>query len=164
MLSSRTRARLRPAGAGLLTAALVTSMAVTTGLAQPAWAAPAAAPAAAAPSSTVAEPTEFADDIDKIEAARVLGINPGVDMLVLNDQAFVLSLWRQARDGTFVKAEALRAYDSTDSDAAYAFIKTGIFAAAADDAQAEIAAAHAKALRRSVAVIVQLDPADTALI
>jgi len=124
----------------------------------------AADPAAAVAASSVADPTEFATDEDKVEAARVLGINPGIDMLVLNDQEFVLSLWRQARDGSFVKAEALRAYDTTDPRAAYAFIKTGIFGAAADDAQAEIAAERAKALRRSVAVTVGLDPADTALI
>jgi hypothetical protein len=94
----------------------------------------------------------------------VLGINPGIDMLVLNDQEYVLSLWRQARTDSFVKAEALRAYDTTDPQAAYTFIKTGIFAAAADDAQAEITAERAKALRRSAAVTVGLDPADTALI
>jgi hypothetical protein len=148
--------------AGLLIAGLVTTATVSTVATAPAWSAPVSA--AAAPASTLADPTELATDEDKVEAARVLGINPGIDMLVLNDQEFVLSLWRQARAGSFVKAEALRAFDTTDSNAAYAFIKTGVFAAAADDAQAEIVAEHAKALRRSVAVTVQLDPADTELI
>jgi len=133
----------------------------SVGAAVPAYAAD---PAAAAAASSVADPTEFATDEDKVEAARVLGINPGIEMLVLNDQEFVLSLWRQARADSFVKAEALRAYDTTDPQAAYAFIKTGVFAAAADDARAEIAAERAKALRRSVAVTVGLDPAETALI
>jgi hypothetical protein len=147
----------------LLVAGLAATVLVSVGVSAPVRAAePGVAAAAAA--AVVADPTELADDIDKVEAARVLGINPGEDMLVLNDQEFVLSLWRQAREGTFVKAEALRAYDTTDSNAAYAFIKTGIFAAAADDARAEIAASRAKALRQSVAVIVGLDPSDIALI
>jgi hypothetical protein len=151
----------------VLAAGLALTIAVT-GSVQPAWAAPqpSAARAAAAPSAAalVADPTELATDEDKVEAARVLGINPGIDMLVLNDQEYVLSLWRQAREGSYVKNDALRAYDTTDSAAAYAFIKTGIFAAAALDAQDEIAASRAKALRRSVAVTVGLDPAETALI
>ena len=117
MSAPRNRLRLRSAGAGLLIAGLVTTMAVSTAGTVPAWAAPAAA---AAQSSVVADPTELATDEDKVEAARVLGINPGIDMLVLNDQEFVLSLWRQARDGSFVKAAALRAYDTVDSAAAYA--------------------------------------------
>jgi hypothetical protein len=149
-------------GIGVLVAGLAATVMVSVGVPAPGWAAEPTASAAAA--SLVAEPTELATDEDKVEAARVLGINPGIDMLVLNDQEFVLSLWRQAKDGSFVKAEALRAYDTTDSDAAYAFIKTGVFLAAADDAQAEIAEARAKALRRSVAVTVGLDAADTALI
>jgi hypothetical protein len=162
--SSRTRARRRPAGIGLLIAGLIT-VTVSTTAAPAAWASPVAAvPVVAAAESTLADPTFRATDEDKVAATRVLGINPGIDMLVLNDQEFVLALWREAKPDTFVKAEALRAYDTTDSDAAYAFITTGIFVAAADDARAEIAAAHAKALRRSVAVTVGLDPADTALI
>jgi hypothetical protein len=146
--------------AHLLIAGLAATALLTAGLTTPGYA---AGPAAAA-AAVVANPTTLADDDDKVEAARVLGINPGIDMLVLNDQEFVLSIWRQARAGSFVKAEALRAYDSTVTTAAYTFIKTGIFAAAADDAQAEIAAERAKAQRRSVAVTVGLDPADTALI
>jgi hypothetical protein len=150
------------AGVRLLVAGLAAAVLVSVGVPAPAWA---AAPAqAAAAASSVEEPTNLATDEDKVEAARVLGINAGMDMLVLNDQAFVLSIWRQAKTDSFVKAEALRAYDSADTAAAYAFIKTGIFTAAADDAQAEIAAERAKALRRSVAVTVGLDPRETALI
>jgi hypothetical protein len=131
----------------------------------PATAGQAAAPVLGAPVMTVvAEPTELATDEDKVEAARVLGINAGVDLLVLNDQDFTLAIWRLAKAGSAVKAEALRVYDDEDAGAAYAFIKTGIFAAAADDAQAEILAEQAKARRRSVAVTVGLDPRDTVLI
>jgi hypothetical protein len=161
VFSSRTSARLRPTGAGLLAVGLVTTTILSTVVAQPAAAAPVFT---AAQSSALADPTQLATPSDKFAAATVLGINPDVDMMVLNDQEFVLALWRQARDGSFIKAEALRAYDTTDSGAAYAFITTGIYAAADDDAQAEITAAHARALRRSVAVIVGLDPADTGLI
>jgi hypothetical protein len=154
----------RPVGLGVLIAGLAVTTIVSTGAFQPAWAAAPGAAAAAAAATTVAEPTNLATDEDKVEAARVLGINPGIDLLVLNDQEFVLAIWRNAKDDSFVKAAALRAYDTTDRNAAYAFIRTGIFAAAADDAQAEVIAAHAKALRRSVAVTVGLDPSDTALI
>jgi hypothetical protein len=146
-------------GAHLLLAGLMATAVWTTTLTTPAYANESTVAAA-----VVAEPTTRATPDDKFRAAAVLGINADADMLILNDQDFVLSLWRQARSGSFVKAEALRAYDSTDPDAAYAFIRTGIIAAAADDAQAEIAAERAKALRRSVAVTVQLDPAETALI
>ncbi|MBM0230768.1 hypothetical protein JNW91_02065 [Micromonospora sp. STR1_7] len=138
---------------------------VTTATGQPGWAAVPSTTTAAAPSnSLVADPTNLATDEDKVAAARVLGINPGMEMLVLNDQEFVFSIWRQALDGSFVKAGALRTYESEDPNAAYTFITTGIFAASADDAQAEISAERAKALRRSVAVTVGLDPSDTALI
>ena len=116
MISSGSNAGgYRRAGPGLLVAGLTATVLMSVGVPGPVWAAEAAAPAGAA--AVVAEPTELATDEDKVEAARVLGINPGIDMLVLNDQDLVLSLWRQARDGSFVKAEALRAYDTTDSDA-----------------------------------------------
>jgi hypothetical protein len=150
----------------LTTGVLAAGLALTVGLsgaaAAPAWAA-GPAPTAAA-SALVADPTNLATDEDKVKAAGALGINPGVDMLVLNDQEFVLSLWRQAKDGSFIKAAALRAYDTSEPSAAYDFITTGIFAAAAVDAQAEIAEAQARAVRRSVAVTVGLDPSDTELI
>ena len=147
---------------GVLAAGLALAVGLSGAAAAPAWAA-APAPSAAA-AALVADPTNLATDEDKVKAAGALGINPGVDMLVLNDQDFVLSLWRQARDGSFVKAAALRAYDTSEPRAAYDFITTGVFAAAAVDAQAEIAEAQARALRRSVAVTVGLDPSDTELI
>ncbi|MFI7596712.1 hypothetical protein [Actinoplanes sp. NPDC049681] len=108
--------------------------------------------------------TNRATDEEKVKAAGAIGVNPGMDMLVLDDQAFVLALWRQAKKDSFVQAEALRAYDTDDADAAYEFITSGVFTAAGDDARAEIAEAQAQALRRSVAVIVKLDPSDTKLI
>ncbi|GAB1643680.1 FG-GAP repeat domain-containing protein [Krasilnikovia sp. MM14-A1259] len=150
------------AGAKAATAGVTAALAAVF----PATAGMAATPAAGAQAgaAAVAEPTNRADDVDKVKAAGVLGINPDSGMLGYNDQQFVLALWRAAKDGTFVKAAALRAYTDEDSDAAYAFIKTGIFAAEADDAQVEIAAEKAKAVRRSVAVTVGLDPKDTALI
>ncbi|RKN48478.1 VCBS repeat-containing protein [Micromonospora endolithica] len=148
-----------------MVAGLTTVVMLTTVAGQPAWAqSPSTTSAVTASNSLVADPTNLATDEDKVAAARVLGINPGIDMLVLNDQEFVFSIWRQARDGSFVKAGALRTYESDDPNAAYAFITVGIFAASADDAQAEIIAERAKALRRSVAVTVGLDPSDTALI
>jgi hypothetical protein len=146
----------------MLAAGLALTVSLSGGAAAPAWAAGAALPAAA--STLVADPTNRATDEDKVKAADALGINPGSDMLVLNDQDFVLSLWRQAKDGSFVKAAALRAYDTSEPDAAYEFIKAGIFSAAQVDAQVEIAEARARAVRRSVAVTVGLDPSDTALI
>ncbi|WP_433650286.1 FG-GAP repeat domain-containing protein [Micromonospora zamorensis] len=156
---------LSRADLAVLVAGLTTTVVLTTATGQPAWATGQSTTTTVTASTTlVADPTNLATDEEKVAAARVLGINPGIDMLVLNDQEFVFSIWRQARDGSFVKAEALRTYASDDSNAAYAFITTGIFAASADDAQAEIAAERAKALRRSVAVTVGLDPSDTALI
>jgi hypothetical protein len=145
----------------MLIAGLAAVVVGSAGAAVPSYA---AEPAGAATASTVADPTELADDEDKVEAARVLGINPGIDLLVLNDQEFVFAIWRLAEAGSYVKAEALRSYDDADPRAAYTFIKTGIFAAAADDARVEIVAEQAKALRRSVAVTVGLDPAETQLI
>jgi hypothetical protein len=153
--------RLPRAGAGLLAAVLAAGLVSVY---------PSAPGLAAAPSvraavpSVVAEPTNLADAEQKVKAAGVLGINAGVDLLVLDDQAFVLAMWRAAGAGTHVKAAALRTYEDNAADAAYVFITAGIFAAAQDDALAEIAAEHAKARRRSVAVTVGLDPRETALI
>jgi hypothetical protein len=147
-------------GVGVLIAGLATTVALSTGTAVPARA---AEPAAAA-ASVVADPTNLATDEDKVRAAAALGLNPGIDLLVLDDQAFVLAMWRAAEADSFVKAAALRAWESDETEAAYRFIVTGIFVAANDDARAEIVAEQAKALRRSVAVIVGLDPRDTALI
>ncbi|GAB1646220.1 hypothetical protein KRMM14A1259_66430 [Krasilnikovia sp. MM14-A1259] len=152
--------RVAARAAGRLVAAFAATAVLSAGFALPAFADPPVAVAA----SSIAEPTNKASDEDKVKAAGELGINPGVDMLVLNDQEFVLALWRAARADTFVKVGALRAYDDADPDAAYTFITKGIFTAAVDDAQIEIAAERAKALRRSVAVTVGLDPKDTALI
>ncbi|OJF11524.1 FG-GAP repeat domain-containing protein [Couchioplanes caeruleus] len=155
----------RRSAVGLAAVGLVTTL-MASGTGQPALAAatPVTASITTAVSALFADPTNRATEDEKIKAAGALGLNPGVDMLVLDDQAFVLSLWRQAKDGSFVKAEALRAYDTADADAAYEFITAGVFTAAADDARAEIAEANARALRRSVAVIVKLDPADTTLV
>jgi hypothetical protein len=148
--------------AGLLATGLALTVSMSAWTAAPAWAADPAPSATAA--ALLADPTNLAKPEDKVEAAGAIGINPGVDMLVLNDQDFVFSLWRQARDGSYVKAEALRAYDTSEPNAAYDFIMTGIFAAAAVDAQAEVAESRARAVRRSVAVTVGLDASDTALI
>jgi hypothetical protein len=146
---------------GMLIAGIATTMVLSTSVATPAWAAePAGSPAA----SSVSDPTNLASPEEKVKAAAAIGINPGVDMLVLDDQAFVLALWRAAKPGSYVKAEALRAWDSTDQNAAYQFIVSGIFVAANDDARAEIVAEQGKALRRSVLVTVGLDPSDTVLI
>jgi hypothetical protein len=142
---------------GLTTASLLVAV-------SPATATTAAAPEVPAAAAAAAEPTNLADDVEKIKAAGALAINPDETMLLLNDQQFVLELWRRAEEKTFVKAEALRAYTSTEPDAAYVFITVGIFAAANDDALVEIAAEQAKALRRSVLVTVGLDPSETALI
>jgi hypothetical protein len=158
-------------GAGLLTAALVTSlMNLPGGAAQAApkpgptsFAAVAAAPGSAA-ALTVDEPTNLAEPEEKVKAAVAIGVNPDANMLLLNDQAFVLALWRESTPGSYVQAEALRAYTDDDPAAAYAFILTGVFTAVADDAAVEIAAESAKARRRSVAVTVGLDPKDTELI
>jgi hypothetical protein len=160
---------LRTVQAGLIAAGLVVGvLAVPSG----ASAAPQPSPSAAAGvrvankagAALVADPTNLATDEDKVKAAGAIGVNPGIDMLVLNDQQFVFAIWERSEAGPAVKAEALRAYGSDDARAAYEFIVTGIFVAAADDAQAKIAEEAAKARRRSVAVTVGLDPSETALI
>ena len=161
----------RSVQAGLLAAGLVIGILLAPG--SPAQAArPNPAPSASAKDAsltsagvaTVADPTNTATDEDKVKAAGAIGISPGIDLLVLNDQAFVFALWERDEAGPSVKAAALRAYLSDEANAAYEFIVTGIFVAAGDDAQAEIREEAAKARRRSVAVTVGLDPADTALI
>jgi hypothetical protein len=148
---------------GILIAGLAAAV-VTSGAGQPAWAAAPPTTTVAASDSAVADPTNIATDEDKVKAAGAIGVSPGIDLLVLNDQAFVFALWERDEAGPYVKAGALGAYVSDVPNAAYEFIVTGIFVAAADDAQAEITAERAKALRRSVAVTVGLDPSDTALI
>ncbi|AEV85249.1 alpha-1,2-mannosidase [Actinoplanes sp. SE50] len=159
---------VRTVQAGLLAAGLVCGLLGVPGAAHaapsPSPSASAGVRAAKASAATVDDPTNLATDEDKVKAAGAIGVNPGVDLLVLNDQAFVFALWRRDEAGTNVKAAALRAYESDDPHAAYDFIVTGIFVAANDDAQAKIAEAAAQARRRSVAVTVGLDPSDTALI
>jgi hypothetical protein len=161
----------RTVQSGLLAVGLVIAVGVVPGpAAQAAPAKPAPSASAAAvtsadsAASVVDEPTNLATPEEKYAAAAAIGVNPGVDMLVLNDQAFVFALWDRPEAGTYVKAEALRVYGSDESNAAYEFILRGIFVAAADDAQAKIVEEAAKARRRSVAVTVGLDPSDTALI
>jgi hypothetical protein len=159
---------LRTVQAGLLAAGLLVGvLAVPSG----ASAAPQPTPTGAAVrvankagAALVADPTNLATDEDKVKAAGAIGVNPGIDMLVLNDQQFVFAIWGRGEAGAYVKAEALRAYGSEDARAAYEFIVTGIFVAANDDAQAKITEEAAKARRRSVAVTVGLDPSETALI
>ncbi|BCY15260.1 VCBS repeat-containing protein [Actinoplanes sp. L3-i22] len=146
--------------AHLLLAGLTATTVWSTVLAAPVQAADVTTAAA----GVVADPTNLATDEDKVKAAAAIGVNPDIEMLLADDQAFVLALWRNAKPDSYVQAEALRAYDNADPQAAYQFITVGVFAAAADDAQAEIAAEHAKALRRSVLVTIGLDPADTALV
>ena len=148
----------------VLVAGLAVSALASLGVSTPTWAAEPSPPAAAAAAAAAVDPTNLADDVAKIKAAGAILVNPDSDMLLADDQGFVLILWRAAKEGSYVKAAALRAYTSEDTMAAYEFIVTGIFTAAADDAQVEIAAAQAKALRRSVAVTVGLDSADTALV
>ena len=157
--SNRLRVRL---GATLTAGLTVTTMMLVP--ASAVLAAPQAPAAAAAAAAAAADPTFLADDVDKIKAAGALAINPDSEMLLLNDQQFVFEMWRRAKEGTFVQAEALRAYAAEESDAAYNFIVSGIFAAANDDNQVEIATKQAQALRRSVLVTVGLDSSDTALI
>ncbi|GAB1644528.1 RICIN domain-containing protein [Krasilnikovia sp. MM14-A1259] len=157
-MSQRKRNNLITARTGTLLIAGLTATAMAIVPATAGLAARSTVRAAGTALSVVAVSTNKATDEDKVKAAGVLGINPGMDMLVLNDQQFVLELWRRAKEDTYVKAEALRAYDTNDADAAYKYITAGIFAAADDDARVEIAAEQAKALRRSVAVTVNLDP------
>ncbi|WP_221324625.1 VCBS repeat-containing protein [Actinoplanes sp. L3-i22] len=147
--------------AHLLLAGLTATTVGSTVLSAPVQAAEVATAAAA---GVVADPTNLASAEEKVKAAAAIGVNITVEMLLADDQAFVLALWRNALPGSYVQAEALRAYDNSDPQAAYQFITVGVFAAAADDAQAEIAAEHAKALRRSVLVTIGLDSSDTALV
>jgi hypothetical protein len=152
---NRLRVRLGALLAAGLTATTMSLVPATVGL---------AAPQSSVLTAAAVVATNKATDVQKIKAAAALAINPDETMLLFNDQQFVFEMWRQAKEKSFVKAEALRAYASEDADAAYTFITAGIFTAANDDAQVEIADQQAKALRRSVLVIVGLDPADTAMI
>jgi hypothetical protein len=125
----------------------------------------AAAGRTASPSATTADvPVPVSTAADKVAAARAIGVPADQTLLNTSDQQFVLAIWRLAADDTSVKTNALQAYLSSDPAAAYQFIKTGIFDAAASDAQVEIAAAEARSRRRSAAVVAGLDPSDTALI
>ncbi len=109
-------------------------------------------------------PVTVSTAADKVAAARAIGVVADQTLLNTSDQQFVLSIWRLAPDDSSVKTSALQAYLSSDPAAPYSFIKTGIFAAAASDAQVEIAAAEARSRRRSAAVVAGLDPSDSALI
>ncbi|WP_083449095.1 alpha-mannosidase [Actinoplanes rectilineatus] len=160
------RIRRGRVSAGLMAAGLLAGLLSAPAVAQ---AAPVvAAPIAAGPDSTMAaalaEPTNLATPEQKVKAAAEIGVVPDAALLLMNDQAFVLEIWRRAKEGSYVKAEAWRAYDTADAGAAYAFITTGIFNASHDDALVDYAAAQAKARRSSVAVTVGLDPSDIALI
>ncbi|HLL64205.1 MAG TPA: alpha-mannosidase [Micromonosporaceae bacterium] len=146
---------------GILVAPGTAAQAAPSEPAPTATAVPGAAQTAAA---VVEDPTNLASPDEKVKAARAIGINPDVALLVQNDQGFVFALWERPEAGTYVKAEALRAYRSDDRNAAYDFIVRGIFVAVADDAQAKILADAAQARRRSVAVAVGLDPSETALV
>ncbi|AEV88893.1 alpha integrin [Actinoplanes sp. SE50] len=147
--------------AHLLLAGLTATTVWSTVLTAPVYAAGSTTAAAA---SVVADPTNLATDEDKVKAAGAIGVNPGIDMFVLNDQAFVFAIYQRDEAGPAVKAEALRVYLSSDSHAAYDFIVRGIFVAAGDDAQAKIAETAARARRSSVAVTVGLDSSEIALI
>ncbi|AEV85660.1 alpha integrin [Actinoplanes sp. SE50] len=148
-------------GVGALVAGLTTTMVFCATPTVPVLAAGSAATAAA---SAVDDHTNVATDEDKVKAAAAIGVNPGIDLLVLDDQGFVFAIYQRAEAGPYVKAEALRTYLSSDPHAAYDFIVRGIFVAAGDDAQAKIAETAARARRSSVAVTVGLDSSDIALI
>ncbi|SDX60449.1 Ricin-type beta-trefoil lectin domain-containing protein [Amycolatopsis xylanica] len=126
-------------------AALVVATSVAAGMtAAPALAAPVAASALA----TVPESSEEA----KIAAARVLGIQAREDLLVLSDKNFVIALWQKAKEGTEIKAAALRAFtDNVDELACKKYIETGIYEADRLDQIAKAVKAQRDTERRSAA-------------
>jgi hypothetical protein len=134
---------------------------LTVGSAVPSFAAsPSDSTAAAAAADDPRPATNRAEIEDLIKAAQALEIAPTKELLGLNDQQFVLALWRAAKDDTHVQAQALRAFISEDPNAAYNFIVVGIYNALHDDALVEIENERAKALRRSCAVRVRMDAKD----
>jgi hypothetical protein len=109
-------------------AALAVSATVAGGL----IAAPMLTPIASA-STTV---TPESSDEAKVSAGReIRGFTVTPDMLALSDKNFVITLWQAAKDGTHVKAEALKAFTTTADDlACKRYIETGIHDAATLDA------------------------------
>jgi hypothetical protein len=109
--------------------------------------------------------TRLATYEDKAKIAELLGIPLDAKLGALSDREFVLAVWRAAPLDSSVKAQALQAYFAdSGTQVAYEFIVTGFYTSRANDNLAEIAVAEAKALRRSAAVHVGLDPKDTVLI
>jgi len=72
----------------------------------------------------------------KISAGReIRGFTVTPDMLALSDKNFVITLWQAAKDGTHIKADALKAFtDTVDELACKRFVETGIHDAANLDA------------------------------
>ncbi len=82
--------------------------------------------------STQAAPESTTDE--KAAAARELNLLLTPEMAVMSDKNFVITLWQKAREGSQVKAAALKAFtDTTDELACYNFIRTGIFEAVRRD-------------------------------
>lgn len=109
-------------------AAIALSAAVAGGVV----ASPIMALTASAATSVAPESSEEA----KISAGReIRGFTVTPDMLALSDKNFVITLWQAAKDGTHVKADALKAFtDTADELACKRFIETGIHSAAQLDA------------------------------
>ncbi|RJQ77389.1 hypothetical protein D5S17_15710 [Pseudonocardiaceae bacterium YIM PH 21723] len=112
---------------------LTFATALLTGVAGPVFtAAPAAAAVAAVTEATAQQ---------KVDAARIVGFRPTEADLARTDCNFVFDLWRRAKEGTYVKADALAAYSAgrdTDGQQCTDFIITGIKAADRKDQDALI--------------------------
>ena len=108
------------------------ALAISTTLAGGLIVSPTIALTASAATSVAPESSEDA----KISAGReIRGFTVTPDMLALSDKNFVIALWQAAKDGTHIKADALKAFtDNTDELACKRFIETGIHSAAQLDA------------------------------
>lgn len=112
----------------------IAALSVAVTLAGGVAAAPAQATEPAPSSAASAQAVQESTTDEKAAAARELNLLLTPEMAVMSDKNFVITLWQKAREGSQVKAAALRAFtDTTDENASYNFIKTGIFAAAALD-------------------------------
>lgn len=135
---------------GLVTA---TALASVTGMAAPL--------AVAAPSGTVVSAAGIGTtEKQRVDAAAVVRLEPGPDVLLLSDHDFLHALWQKARDGgenfESVRLAAEAAMTSEVAEDHVRFITTGIHAAYAVDKQREkdkADAARAARLAKSQALI-----------
>jgi hypothetical protein len=93
------------------------------------------------------EPLPEATAEEKVQAAAVLGIVAGEDLIILADLNFVFEIWKRAAGKPEVQAAALAAHEA-GAEAATAFIRTGIHEANERDKANEVRDATEARLKR----------------